>query len=77
VRASAESVGRDPSSISISLTIERPLPTSSTESAQYIDDLTHLEKLGVSHFVMDFGHPKSTEPVLRFVEEVIAQIRRD
>jgi hypothetical protein len=25
---------------------------------------------------MDFGHPQSTEPVLRFVEEVMAPLRR-
>jgi hypothetical protein len=25
---------------------------------------------------MDFGHPQSTEPVLRFVEEVMVPLRR-
>ena len=75
VRTSAERVGRDPSSIEISLTIERPLPTTSAESEQYVADLTHLTELGVTHFVMDFGHPTSTEPVMRFVDEVIKKLK--
>ena len=75
VRTSAERVGRDPSSIEISLTIERPLPTTSAESEQYVADLTHLTELGVTHFVMDFGHPTSTEPVMRFVNEVIKKLK--
>jgi hypothetical protein len=29
----------------------------------------------VHHVVMDFGHPRSTEPVLRFAEQVIAPLR--
>ena len=76
VRASAERAGRDPSSVEISLTIERPLPTTSAESEQYVSDLTHLTELGVTHFVMDFGHPTSTEPVMRFVDEVIKKVKR-
>ena len=76
VRASAERAGCDPLSVEISLTIERPLPTTSAESEQYVADLTHLEELGVSHFVMDFGHPTSTEPVMRFVDEVIKKVKR-
>jgi len=39
--------------------------------------LRHLIELGVSHFVLDFGHPKSTEPVMRFIEQVIQPIRAD
>ena len=34
-----------------------------------------MADLGVQHFVMDFGNPKSTEPVLRFVEQVMAPLR--
>jgi alkanesulfonate monooxygenase SsuD/methylene tetrahydromethanopterin reductase-like flavin-dependent oxidoreductase (luciferase family) len=75
VRASAERVGRDPSSIEISLTIERPLPTTSAEADRYVADLTRLQSLGVTHFVMDFGHPTSTEPVMRFVDEVIKKLK--
>jgi len=33
-----------------------------------------LRELDACHFVMDFGHPKSTEPVLRFVEQVMQPI---
>lgn len=77
VRASAQKAGRDPKSIEISLTIERPLPTTDSESAQFADDLRHLIELDVSHFVLDFGHPKSTEPVLRFIEQVMKPIKTD
>jgi hypothetical protein len=52
------------------------LPNSGAESQQLLDELSHLAELGVQHFVMDFGHPQSTEPVLRFVEEVMAPLRR-
>ena len=74
MRASAEKADRDPLSIEISLTIERPLPNNEAESQQFVEDLTRLREIGVSHFVMDFGHPKSTEPVLRFVEQVMHKL---
>ena len=73
--ASAEKAGRDPQSIEISLTIERSLPNNEAESQQFVEDLMHLREIGVSHFVMDFGHPQSTEPVLRFVKQVIRNLR--
>ena len=76
VRASAERAGRDPLSVEISLTIERPLPTNTEESERYVTDLLRLKNLGVSNFVMDFGHPTSTEPVMRFVDEVISRIKK-
>ena len=75
VRASAEEAGRDPDEIEISLTVERALPESDTESESMLEHLAHLQSLGVEHFVMDFGHPQSTEPVMRFVEQVIAPLR--
>ena len=71
MQASAEQAGRDPLSIEISLTIERSLPNNDSDSRQFVEDLLHMKEIGGSHFVMDFGHPKSTEPVLRFVEQVI------
>jgi len=71
MQASAEQAGRDPLSIEISLTIERKLPNNDSDSRQFVEDLLHMKEIGGSHFVMDFGHPKSTEPVLRFVEQVI------
>ena len=74
MRASAEKAERDPQSIEISLTIERALPTNDLESQQFVEDLLHLRELDVRHFVMDFGHPKTTEPVIRFVEQVMQPI---
>ena len=74
MQASAEKSGRDPQSIEISLTIERSLPNNDAESLQFVEDLARLRELGASHFVMDFGHPQSTEPVLRFVEQVIRKV---
>ena len=74
VRASAEKAGRDPLSIEISLTIERSLPNSDHESQKFVEDLIRLYEIGVSHFVLDFGHPQTTEPVLRFVEQVMHKV---
>ncbi len=77
VRNAAEAAGRDPLSIEIALTIERPLPTTDDESGAMLDDLRHLCSLGVRHFVMDFGHPTTTEPVLRFIEQVLLQMKAE
>jgi hypothetical protein len=76
VFAAATKAGRETSAVEVSLTVERALPNSGAESQQLLDELSHLAELGVQHFVMDFGHPQSTEPVLRFVEEVMAPLRR-
>ena len=70
VQRSAEAAGRDPSSIEISTTVESPLPESDKDAEQLVERLAHLADLGVQHFVMDFGHPQSTEPIQRFVEQV-------
>jgi alkanesulfonate monooxygenase SsuD/methylene tetrahydromethanopterin reductase-like flavin-dependent oxidoreductase (luciferase family) len=75
VRAAAEQAGRDPDEIEVSVTLERALPESDEDSAKLVDELAHRRDLGVDHFVMDFGHPQSTEPVLRFAEQVIAPLR--
>ncbi len=75
VRASAEAAGRDPDSIEVTVTIERPLPESDSASGAILEDLGHLHDLGATHFIMDFGHPSSTEPVLRFAEQVMAPLR--
>ncbi len=75
VRASAEKAGRDPNDVEISLTIERALPTTDGESEAFLADLSRLAGLGVGHFVLDFGHPRSVEPVHRFVEQVMAPLR--
>lgn len=70
VRHAAEAAGRDPSSIEISTTVEAPLPESDADSEKLVSRLGHLVDLGVQHFVMDFGHPQSSEPIHRFVEQV-------
>jgi alkanesulfonate monooxygenase SsuD/methylene tetrahydromethanopterin reductase-like flavin-dependent oxidoreductase (luciferase family) len=75
VHASAERAGRDPGTIEISTTIEHALPETDQESAALVELLQHRAALGVQHFVMDFGNPTSTEPVLRFVEQVIQPLR--
>jgi alkanesulfonate monooxygenase SsuD/methylene tetrahydromethanopterin reductase-like flavin-dependent oxidoreductase (luciferase family) len=75
VRASAETAGRDPDEIEMSITVERPLPESDADSESLLEHLASLQSLGVEHFVMDFGHPQSTDPVMRFVEQVMPPLR--
>ena len=75
VRASAERAGRDPGVIQTGITIERPLPDSDAESAEMLEVIADWRELGVDHFVMDFGNPTSTDPVVRFAEQVIAPLR--
>ncbi len=76
VRASAERAGRDPGAIEISNTVERPLPESDADSAALLELLAHRADLGVQHFVMDFGHPRSLEPIHRFVEQVMGPLKQ-
>ena len=71
----AIAVGRDPSAIENTLTVAGDLPESDAESQAWIDRLGHLVELGVSHFIMDFGHPLAVEPALRFAEQVIAPMK--
>ncbi len=75
VRRSAEEAGRDPSEIEVSTTLERPLPESDADSEKLLEELSHRAELGLQHAVMDFGNPRSTEPILRFVEQVITPLR--
>jgi len=75
VYEAAERAGRSGAGIEVSVTLERSLPDSRAESAQLVDELGGWAGRGVHHVVMDFGHPLSTEPVLRFAEEVIAALR--
>jgi len=74
VRSAAERAGRDPDSIEVSQTVEKALPETDEDSAKIVELLAHKAELGVQHFVMDFGHPKSTEPILRFVEQVMTPL---
>ncbi|MGI9616941.1 MAG: hypothetical protein ACR2QO_28755, partial [Acidimicrobiales bacterium] len=66
-----------PAAIRPSTTLERALPDTDAESAEVLELLNGKYELGVRHFVLDFGHPQSTEPVLRFVEQVMAPMRAD
>jgi alkanesulfonate monooxygenase SsuD/methylene tetrahydromethanopterin reductase-like flavin-dependent oxidoreductase (luciferase family) len=75
VRASAERAGRDPDAIEVSTTLERALPDSDADSAKLLDEIAHKADRGVQHVLMDFGNPRSTEPVLRFAEQVIGPLR--
>lgn len=77
VRTAAERAGRDAGKIEVTTTLERALPTSDAESEALVQDLRNRIALGVDHLVMDFGHPPSTEPVLRFVEQVMAPMRAE
>jgi len=71
VHASAETAGRDPHSIETGITTEKALPETDADSAEYTDLIGGWREIGVDHFVMDFGNPESTEPILRFSEQVI------
>ncbi|TAK23968.1 MAG: LLM class flavin-dependent oxidoreductase [Chloroflexota bacterium] len=73
---SAETAGRDPSKIVLTVTREAPLPTTSQDSQTWLDWIGTYAAAGVSHILGDFGHVTSTEPVLRFVEEVMTPLRQ-
>ena len=75
VSDAAEAVGRNPVGIENAVTIETPLPETDAASAELLDEIGRRHELGVHHFVMDFGHPLSPEPILRFEEQVMAELR--
>ena len=75
MRRAAEQAGRDPASIEISVTREAPLPTTDTEAEEWRTILQRWADLGISHFVLDFGHVTSTELVERFAEQVIQPMK--
>jgi len=72
---SAEAAGRDPAGVVLTVTREAPLPKTSDESARWLEELRTWADAGVGHVLCDFGHATSTEPVKRFVEEVMAPLR--
>jgi alkanesulfonate monooxygenase SsuD/methylene tetrahydromethanopterin reductase-like flavin-dependent oxidoreductase (luciferase family) len=74
VERAAHSAGRDPAAISSGVTIEVPLPETDAESAELLDRIGGQHELGITHFVMDFGHPLSPEPIHRFAEQVMAAL---
>jgi hypothetical protein len=57
------------------VTVGGDLPESDADSEQWRERLEHLVEQGVSYFVMDFGHPPSPEPAVRFAEQVMAPMR--
>jgi alkanesulfonate monooxygenase SsuD/methylene tetrahydromethanopterin reductase-like flavin-dependent oxidoreductase (luciferase family) len=75
VDAAAIDGGRDPADIESCVTLSGDLPESDAASEKWLERLTRLSELGISHFVMDFGHPLDAEPALRFAEQVIAPIK--
>jgi hypothetical protein len=75
VLRSAAEAGRDPGAIVLTVTHEAPLPQTSDESQRWVEKIQAWSAEGVSHFLLDFGHVTSTEPVMRFVEEVMTPLR--
>jgi alkanesulfonate monooxygenase SsuD/methylene tetrahydromethanopterin reductase-like flavin-dependent oxidoreductase (luciferase family) len=75
VRAAAERAGRDLGDIEVSTTVERELPETDEDSEKWLESLRKRADLGVQHFVLDFGNPRATEPILRFVEQVMQPLR--
>jgi hypothetical protein len=52
------------------------LPESTQDSQRWIDRLSPLIELGVTHFMIDFGHVTSLEHITRFAEEVISPLNQ-
>jgi len=72
----AVAAGRDPSEIESCVTIAGDLPDSDEASEKWLKRLADLADLGITYFVLDFGHPLHVEPALRFAEQVIAPMRK-
>lgn len=75
VDEAAAGVGRDPAEIESCVTVAGDLPESEQASEQWRERLTELTDVGITSFVLDFGHPLHVEPALRFAEQVIAPMR--
>ena len=71
----ATDAGRDPADIESCVTVAGELPETDAASEQWVERLAHLRDLGITYFVMDFGHPLHAEPALRFAEQVITPLR--
>ena len=76
VDAAAEAFGRDPSAIASCVTVAGELPDSDDASEEWVERLAHLTELGITHVVLDFGHPVSPEPALRFADQVIQPLKQ-
>ena len=75
VDEAAVAAARDPADVESCVTVAGDLPDSDEASEQWLERLTHLRDLGVSYFVLDFGHPLAAEPAVRFGEQVIAPMK--
>ncbi len=75
VDRAASEVGRDPGDIESCVTVAGHLPETDADSEQWVERLDRLVDLGVTSFVMDFGHPLHPEPAVRFAEQVITPLR--
>jgi alkanesulfonate monooxygenase SsuD/methylene tetrahydromethanopterin reductase-like flavin-dependent oxidoreductase (luciferase family) len=76
VYEAANAFGRDDGDVTCCVTVAGQLPESRPDSEEWLQRLEGLRDLGIGYFVLDFGHPLSVEPALRFAEEVIAPMRR-
>ena len=76
VDEAATAFGRDSADIESCVTVAGVLPENDHESEQWMQRLEALRDLGITSFVLDFGHPLDPEPALRFAEQVIAPMRR-
>jgi alkanesulfonate monooxygenase SsuD/methylene tetrahydromethanopterin reductase-like flavin-dependent oxidoreductase (luciferase family) len=72
----ATAFGRDSSEVECCLTVAGSLPESDGDSERWLQQLNGLSALGISYFVLDFGHPQNAEPAIRFAEQVITPMRR-
>ena len=71
----ATEYGRPSGAVECCVTVEGALPESDGDSEQWLHRLSRLRELGISYFVLDFGHPLDPEPALRFAEQVIGPMR--
>ncbi len=75
VYRSAVDAGRDEGQVECCVTIEGALPETDGDAERWRERISHLRTLGISYFVLDFGHPLDVEPALRFAERVIEPLK--
>lgn len=77
VHRHAEAAGRDPGDI-VQTMLKRgiELPETTADSARLIEELQPLVELGVTYFMFNWGHVTTTEPIVRFAEEVIKPLNQ-
>jgi alkanesulfonate monooxygenase SsuD/methylene tetrahydromethanopterin reductase-like flavin-dependent oxidoreductase (luciferase family) len=77
VHEAATAFGRDSADVTCCVTVTGSLPESAPDSEKWLQRLVGLRDLGISYFVLDFGHPLDAESALRFAEEVMAPMRQN